>query len=73
MSEVTSTPLVRIDRLSVRLPKGGDRPFAVENISFHVDPGEIVCVVGESGSGKSVAASTLMGLCPMACPLPQAR
>ena len=57
-------PLVRIENLSIRLPVGGDRQFAVEDISFDIQPGEIVCVVGESGSGKSVAASTLMGLLP---------
>ena len=56
--------LVQIDNLSVSLPKGGDRCFAIENVSMHVGHGEIVCVVGESGSGKSVAASTLMGLLP---------
>ena len=57
-------PLVRIENLSIRLPAGGDRQFAVEDISFAIQPGEIICVVGESGSGKSVAASTLMGLLP---------
>ncbi len=57
-------PLVRVENLSIRLPVGGDRPFAVEDVSFTIHPGEIVCVVGESGSGKSVAASTLMGLLP---------
>ena len=57
-------PLVRIEGLSVALPRGGDRPYAVEDVSFDIARGEIVCVVGESGSGKSVAASTLMGLLP---------
>ena len=59
-----SAPLVEIDRLTVRLPKGGDRANAIEDVSFSIRAGEIVCVVGESGSGKSVAASTLMGLAP---------
>ncbi|KAF0228331.1 MAG: peptide/nickel transport system ATP-binding [Beijerinckiaceae bacterium] len=63
-SDARGTPLVRVENLSIRLPVGGDRPFAIEGISFTVDPGEIVCVVGESGSGKSVAANTLMGLLP---------
>ena len=57
-------PLVRVENLTAALPRGGDRAYAIENVSFTVDPGEILCVVGESGSGKSVAASTLMGLLP---------
>jgi len=50
--------------LTVSLPKGGDRPYAVEDASFSVNAGELVCVVGESGSGKSVTAFTVMGLNP---------
>lgn len=56
--------LVDIRNLSVSLPQGGDRPYAIENVSMTLGHGEILCVVGESGSGKSVAASTLMGLLP---------
>ncbi|MDA1238120.1 MAG: ABC transporter ATP-binding protein [Proteobacteria bacterium] len=56
--------VLRIENLSVKLPKGGDREFAIEDVTLHVDRGEIVCVVGESGSGKSVTAFTIMGLIP---------
>lgn len=48
--------------LTVTLPGGADRKFAVEDVSISVGRGEIVCVVGESGSGKSVTAHTIMGL-----------
>ena len=61
---MSKAPLVSIQNLSVSLPRGGDRPFAIENVSMTIARGEILCVVGESGSGKSVAASTLMGLLP---------
>jgi peptide/nickel transport system ATP-binding protein len=57
-------PVLDIQDLTVALPPGADRPHAVENISFTVGPGEIVCVVGESGSGKSVTAFSVMGLLP---------
>lgn len=62
MSETRTAPVLSVKNLAVALPKGGDRSLAVQNISFEVMPGEIVCLVGESGSGKSVTASTVMGL-----------
>ncbi|HEX6922225.1 MAG TPA: ABC transporter ATP-binding protein [Bacillales bacterium] len=37
---------------------------AVNNIDFHVDPGEILGIVGESGCGKSVTSLSVMGLVP---------
>jgi peptide/nickel transport system ATP-binding protein len=59
-----SAPVLDVQGLTVRLPTGADRTNAVENVSFAVAPGEIVCVVGESGSGKSVTAHAVMGLLP---------
>jgi peptide/nickel transport system ATP-binding protein len=60
----TAAPVLSVKGLTVGLPVGSDRPHAVEDVSFTVGPGEIVCVVGESGSGKSVTAQTVMGLLP---------
>ena len=60
----TGQPVLEIRDLSVRLPRGADRAFAVEDVTFTVGAGEIVCVVGESGSGKSVTAFSVMGLNP---------
>jgi peptide/nickel transport system ATP-binding protein len=37
---------------------------AVDNISFHLNKGEIVGIVGESGCGKSVTSLSIMGLVP---------
>src|SRR4051812_12768096 len=59
-----TSPVLDVQGLTVRLPTGADRTNAVENVSFAVAPGEIVCVVGESGSGKSVTAHAVMGLLP---------
>ncbi|HRD76197.1 MAG TPA: ABC transporter ATP-binding protein, partial [Hyphomicrobiaceae bacterium] len=60
----TTAPILEVTGLSVSLPKGSDRRFAIEDASFSVGRGEIVCVVGESGSGKSVTAQAIMGLLP---------
>jgi peptide/nickel transport system ATP-binding protein len=59
-----STPIIDIRNLTIPLPGGSDRGFAVQDVSYTVNVGEIVCVVGESGSGKSVTAQTIMGLLP---------
>jgi oligopeptide transport system ATP-binding protein len=37
---------------------------AVNSVSFHLQPGELLGVVGESGSGKSVTMMSLIGLLP---------
>ena len=58
------TAVLQLANLSVRLPAGGDRLYAIEDVSFTVNQGEIVCVVGESGSGKSVTSQAVMGLLP---------
>src|SRR3569832_764385 len=60
----TSPPAVSIKNLRIALPKGAERPFAVDGVSLDLRPGKIVCVVGESGSGKSMCAHALMGLLP---------
>ena len=58
--------LLSIRDLSVALPSGGDRAFAVQDVSLEVPAGQTVCVVGESGSGKSVMANAVMRLLPRA-------
>ena len=63
---MTETPLLDVRHLTIDLPRGADRPHAVEDLTFALEHGEILCVVGESGSGKSMTAHAVMGLLPKA-------
>jgi len=62
-----SEPLLVVEGLIKRFPiRGGffrrkiAEVKAVENVSFHVESGEIFGLVGESGSGKSTVGKTLL-------------
>ena len=57
-----SDPILDVKNLSVYFPANGDVVRAVDDISFSIQPGEVVGLVGESGSGKSVTALALMQL-----------
>ncbi|QUS41079.1 ABC transporter ATP-binding protein [Tardiphaga alba] len=59
-----SNIILTVEDLSVKLPKGADRPHALGGVSLSIAADEIVCVVGESGSGKSVMANAVMRLLP---------
>jgi peptide/nickel transport system ATP-binding protein len=56
--------LLRVERLSVDFASADGWVRAVDNVSFDVEPGEVVGVVGESGSGKSVSSLAVLGLLP---------
>ena len=56
--------MLSVENLSIALPEGGDRPFAVEQVSFAIKRNEVVCLVGESGSGKSMIAHAILSLLP---------
>ncbi|GGA48029.1 ABC transporter ATP-binding protein [Paenibacillus physcomitrellae] len=54
--------LLDIEHLSTHFFTDGGTVKAVDDVSFQVRKGEIVCIVGESGSGKSITAMSVMGL-----------
>lgn len=64
--DAQASPVLSIRDLTIALPRGSDRPYAVESFSLDVHPREIVCIVGESGSGKSMTSFATMGLLPKA-------
>lgn len=51
---------IKNEKLSFFTPAGEVK--ALNDVSFHLEDGEVLGIVGESGSGKSVTAYSLMGL-----------
>lgn len=56
------TRALEVENLNVRFPRSGGVLHAVRDLSFHVEPNEILGVVGESGCGKSMTALAVMDL-----------
>ncbi|MBT2372631.1 ABC transporter ATP-binding protein [Pseudomonas fluorescens] len=61
---MSSPAVLAIDNLSLEFPAYRNNVQALNGVSLHVNPGEIVGVVGESGSGKSVTAMLSLRLLP---------
>lgn len=59
-----STPLLRIEHLKTHFYTFQGVARAVDDVSFHLNRGEVLGVVGESGCGKSVTAQSIMRLIP---------
>ncbi|MCB2135454.1 MAG: ABC transporter ATP-binding protein [Rhodobacteraceae bacterium] len=55
-------PLISVKDLTIRFRTDEGLVTAVEDVSFDINPGEVMGLVGESGSGKSVTAKALMRL-----------
>src|SRR5262245_56356115 len=53
---------VRGLRVCLDTPRGVAR--AVDDVTFHIDRGEVLGLVGESGCGKTMTALSLMRLVP---------
>ena len=57
-------PILDVKNLETVFTLRHGEVHAVNSVSFHVRPGELLGVVGESGSGKSVTMMSLIGLLP---------
>lgn len=56
--------LLRVDHITTEFYGNESSVKAVDDVSFHVNKGEILGIVGESGCGKSVTSMSIMRLIP---------
>ncbi len=62
----SQTPIVQVTDISKTFEIPGRSPVhALQNVSNHVDKGEVLVVIGPSGSGKSTFLRALNGLQPV--------
>ena len=63
-AERTRGPLLDVRNLCVSFYDGEVWRETLKDVSFAVEPGEVVGIVGESGCGKSLTALSILGLLP---------
>jgi peptide/nickel transport system ATP-binding protein len=57
-------PLLELRDLVVEFPTRRGVLRALDRVSLHIEPGEVLGVVGESGAGKSLTGAAVIGLLP---------
>ena len=57
-------PVISVSNLRTYFHTRAGIVKAVDDLSFHINPGETLAIVGESGCGKSMTALSLMRLVP---------
>jgi peptide/nickel transport system permease protein len=60
----SSTALLSVEGVSVAFPSPAGPVPVVADVTFDIQPGEVVGLMGESGCGKTVTAMSLLGLLP---------
>jgi len=61
-----ATVIVDNLRVVARAGHGGETPI-VKDVSFRIEPGEVLALIGESGSGKTTIALSLLGYARHGC------
>ena len=61
---VEPAPLLEVRNLTVRFTAGARAVNVVQDVSFSVQPGQVIALIGESGAGKTTTALALLRLLP---------
>lgn len=61
-SSSSETPLLEVRNLRLEFPTRRGTLVAVDDVSFDIQPGEVLGVVGESGAGKSLTGTAVINL-----------
>jgi peptide/nickel transport system ATP-binding protein len=61
---MTTSTLLTLEHLRVRIGKGDSAVRAVDDVSFRIQRGETFALLGESGCGKSMTALAILRLLP---------
>ena len=67
LKNISNYPLLEIQNLRVEIPGRRGTLVAVDDVSFHINEGEVLGVVGESGAGKSLTGAAIIGLLEPPC------
>ncbi|WP_429817742.1 dipeptide ABC transporter ATP-binding protein [Ensifer sp. B1-9] len=55
-------PVLEVEGLCIAYDDGTAPRRVVQDVSFRINPGEVIALVGESGSGKTTTAQSIIGL-----------
>lgn len=62
MVDRSNRPVLEVRHLRIEFPTRHGVLTAVDDVSLHIDAGEVLGVVGESGAGKSLTGAAIIGL-----------
>jgi peptide/nickel transport system ATP-binding protein len=66
----TKEPVLKVKNLFIKARRDEHEPYSipiVNDVSFNLNPGEIIGLIGESGAGKSTIGMACLGYCRPGC------